>query len=103
MELKTLFGLPAHPLVIHAVVVLLPLAALGLVVVAAIPRARRHYAPVVLAGALVAMLSVLVATGSGEQLEERVDDSRAAWSSTRNEASAFSPGRSPWWSWPAPW
>ena len=68
-----LFGLPAHPLVVHAAVVLLPLAAAGTVVVALVPRSRRHYAPVVAALALVATVAVGLAQQSGESLEERVD------------------------------
>jgi hypothetical protein len=74
MELESLFGLPAHPLIVHAVVVLLPLAAIGLVVVALVPRARRAYAPVVLAAAIVATVGVSLAEGSGESLEGRVDE-----------------------------
>lgn len=74
MEIEQLFGLPAHPLLVHAAVVLLPLAALGTVLVAAIPRARRGYAPLVLVVALAALVSVGLAQGSGEQLEEKVDE-----------------------------
>ncbi len=74
MEITSLFGLPAHPLVVHAVVVLLPLAALGLVVTAAVPAARRYYAPLVLAAALASVVAVAIATGSGEELEEQVDE-----------------------------
>lgn len=77
MEITSLFGLPAHPLVVHAVVVLLPLAAVGLVVTAALPGARRPYAPLVLAAALVSVLAVGLATGSGEELEEQVDETEA--------------------------
>ena len=32
MEIDTLFGLPAHPLFVHTAVVLLPIAAIGLIV-----------------------------------------------------------------------
>ena len=74
MEIEELFGLPAHPLVVHAAVVLLPLAAIATVVCAAVPRARRHYAPVALGLALVATLAVALAQGSGEELEEKVDE-----------------------------
>ena len=45
MEIQSLFGLPAHPLIVHAAVVLLPLAAICTVVTAAVPRTRRHFAP----------------------------------------------------------
>lgn len=74
VEIEELFGLPAHPLVVHAAVVLLPLAAIATVVCAAVPRARRHYAPVALAVALAATLAVALAQGSGEELEEQVDE-----------------------------
>ncbi len=74
MEIEELFGLPAHPLVVHAAVVLLPLAAVLTVVCAALPRARRHYAPVALGLAIVALVAVGLAQGSGEALEESVDE-----------------------------
>lgn len=74
MEIEELFGLPAHPLVVHAAVVLLPLAAVATVVCAAVPRARRAYAPVALGLALVATVAVGLAQGSGEGLEEKVDE-----------------------------
>lgn len=72
MEIDNLFGLPAHPLLVHAAVVLLPLAALATLAVAVIPRSRRHYAPIALVLALAALASVALAQGSGEALEERV-------------------------------
>jgi hypothetical protein len=74
VEIEELFGLPAHPLVLHAAVVLLPLAAITTLVCAAVPGARRHYAPVALGLALVATLAVGLAQGSGEALEEQVDE-----------------------------
>ena len=74
MELEEIFGLPAHPLVVHAAVVLLPLAAITTLVCAAVPRARRLYAPVAVGLALVATLAVGLAQGSGEALEEEVDE-----------------------------
>ena len=73
MEIDTLFGLPAHPLVVHAAVVLLPIAAIALIVVAAIPRARRVYGPVVLGVALAATIAVGLAQQSGESLQGDVD------------------------------
>jgi drug/metabolite transporter (DMT)-like permease len=74
VEIEELFGIPAHPLMVHAAVVLLPLAALLTLVCAVLPRARRHYAPVALALALAATVAVGIAQGSGEALEERVDE-----------------------------
>lgn len=74
MDVSELFGLPAHPLVVHAAVVLLPLAAVATLLCAAIPRLRRPYGPVVLAVAVVATLAVSWAQTSGEELEEQVDE-----------------------------
>ncbi len=72
MEINNVFGLPAHPIFVHAAVVLLPLAALGSILVAARPRWRRHYAPLVMVIAIAAVGSVGLAQGSGEQLEDRI-------------------------------
>ncbi len=65
-------GLPLHPLVVHAVVVLLPLAALGTIAVAIRPSWRRAYGWLVVAAAAAAAVLLPIATSSGEALEERV-------------------------------
>jgi uncharacterized membrane protein len=67
-------GIPVHPLVVHAIVVLLPLATLGTIAVAVRPRWRRPYGPLVVGAALVATVLCPVATSSGEELEKRVGD-----------------------------
>ena len=74
LEIEDLFGLPAHPLLVHAVVVLLPLAALATIVCALVRRARRPYAPIALGLAIAATLAAVLAQGSGEKLEEQVDE-----------------------------
>ena len=61
-------GVPAHPLLVHAVVVLLPLAALGAVAVAA-----RPYGPLVAALALAGAGTAVLARIAGEQLEAAVE------------------------------
>ncbi len=70
--LDSFFGLPAHPLIVHAAVVLLPLAAIGIIVVAVMPKARRHYAPLVFGFALAATVAVGLAGSSGEALQKHV-------------------------------
>lgn len=65
-------GLPVHPLVVHGVVVLLPLAILGTVAIVARPAWRLSYGPLVVACAFVATVMLPVATSSGEALEKRV-------------------------------
>lgn len=67
-------GLPVHPLVVHAVVVLLPLACLGTLAIAVRPSWRRRYGVLVVACAAAATALVPVATSSGESLERRVGD-----------------------------
>src|SRR5690242_16901445 len=67
-------GLPVHPLVVHAVVVLLPLAILGTIAIAVVPRWRGRFGILVVGAALVSTALVPVATSSGEQLEKHVGD-----------------------------
>ena len=75
MEINSLFGLPAHPLVVHAAVVLVPLAAAGTVVIALSSRARRRFGSVVVALGIAAFAFTLLAESSGEPLEERLAES----------------------------
>jgi hypothetical protein len=75
MEIGRLFCLPAHPLLVHAVVVLVPLCALGVAVSALWQAARWRLAWVVLGLTVVSVALVPFATGSGEVLEEMVKES----------------------------
>ncbi|MCJ1712920.1 DUF2231 domain-containing protein [Curtobacterium sp. VKM Ac-2922] len=64
-------GIPLHPLFVHLTSVAVPVAALAAIAVAAWPAARRWLsvgAPII---ALVALVSVPLATSSGEWLEHR--------------------------------
>ncbi|MER6562231.1 DUF2231 domain-containing protein [Streptomyces sp. NPDC001027] len=65
-------GLPAHILLVHFVVVLVPLTALALVVCAIRPRAAQRMGIVLPLFALVTLVSVPLATEAGEWLEEHV-------------------------------
>lgn len=65
-------GLPVHPLVVHAVVVLLPLACLGTIAIAVRPAWRQKYGVLVVACAAAATALIPVATSSGEALEAHV-------------------------------
>lgn len=69
---STIFGLPSHPLVVHAVVVLVPLSALAGLIVAVWPATRERYAPLALGVTTLALISVPLATHTGEQLESHV-------------------------------
>ena len=70
--LDTIFGLPVHPLVVHATAVVVPTAALVVLVAALWPRFRRwaRFLPLLLS--LAALVLVPLATESGQALEERV-------------------------------
>jgi hypothetical protein len=70
--MTTVNGLPAHILLVHAIVVLLPLAALLLVLSALWPAVRRKVAgPNAILSVLVVVL-VPITTEAGEWLERRV-------------------------------
>jgi uncharacterized membrane protein len=62
-------GLPLHPLVVHATVVLVPLAVLGALAVVVFPAARRRYGSLVVVTAAVATVCTVLAEQSGEALE----------------------------------
>jgi len=65
-------GLPIHPLINHAVAVLVPLAAIGAILVIFISKLRPAYSPLVFGTLLLATISAFIATQSGEALSERV-------------------------------
>jgi hypothetical protein len=76
LELKSILGLPAHPLFAHAPVVLLPLTAIGAVVCALSSHSRRRIGWVVVGLAVVTLVSVQLAMSSGEALRNNVQQSR---------------------------
>ncbi len=72
-DLITVDGIPAHPLIVHAVVVLLPLAAVGGLVIALRASWRRRFGMVVLALAVLSVAAVPLATRTGNQLKTAMD------------------------------
>jgi uncharacterized membrane protein len=70
-------NLPVHPLVVHAVVVLVPLAILGGVTVVVWPAARRRYGWLAVAVAAVATAAIPITTSTGEGLEHRLPRTQA--------------------------
>ncbi len=68
----TFFGLPVHALVMHVVVILVPLAATGVVAIAAVPRWRARFGVLVLLIATAGLAAVPVTTRSGGKLEDRL-------------------------------
>lgn len=70
--MPTVGGLPAHILLVHAVVVLVPLTALLVVLVSLWPAARARLPMATAIVAVVTLLSVPLTTDAGEWLEHRV-------------------------------
>lgn len=65
-------GLPLHPLIVHFVVVLLPLAVAGSILTAVWPWFRRRFGWLVVAAAAVGTILCPITTNSGEKLEARI-------------------------------
>ena len=63
-------GLPLHPLIVHAVVIFVPLAALGAIAISVSVWVRRRYGWLTSAFALIAAGSTLVAQSAGHALYE---------------------------------
>ena len=68
----TIAGLPIHPLVVHAAVVLLPLGALGLIAMVVKPTLQERYGSLIMAVIVMGAGSAFVADQSGEALAARV-------------------------------
>ncbi len=71
--MNSLFGLPAHPLIVHAPVVLLPLAAIGVFVTLAKPAWYFRYRWALLIVGLMGAFGAILAASSGEGFEEQVE------------------------------
>lgn len=67
-----LFGLPAHPLLVHVPVVLVPLAGLAALAMLIRPRWLDRYGWWLLGLSGVGMIGAILAAGSGEELEGSV-------------------------------
>jgi hypothetical protein len=63
-------GLPLHPLLVHSAVVLVPLVAIGALVMSYLPSFSRRHGKLILILALVAQVSVFLAKMSGEAFSE---------------------------------
>jgi hypothetical protein len=70
--MDSFFGVPAHPLLVHIPVVLIPLAAVGVVVMAIRPAWHQRYRWAVLAIAVVGMVGAILATEAGESLADQI-------------------------------
>ncbi len=77
MDFKTLFGLPAHPLLVHIPIVLIPLVAVLGIAIAVSPRMREKFGILTLVLAFVAFIGTFLASQSGEALTDSVRRSAA--------------------------
>src|SRR6476469_10735060 len=73
--LDTIFGLPVHPLIVHATTVVVPAGAVAVLLAALWPRFRRWAGWMPLALALAAVVLTPLSTESGEALERHVEHS----------------------------
>jgi uncharacterized membrane protein len=73
---ETILGLPLHPLVVHATVVLVPLTALLVVLTAVSPRIRAWAGPLPLVAAVISTILAPLSTSTGESLQHAVGDSK---------------------------
>ncbi|MBC7631591.1 DUF2231 domain-containing protein [Aeromicrobium sp.] len=85
------FGLPLHPLIVHATVVIIPLAAFTVVLSAFWARFRAWAGPVPMGLSLVGLILVPLSTSTGETLERHV-----AASALLEEHTRLADGLLPW-------
>ncbi|GGQ67233.1 DUF2231 domain-containing protein [Kitasatospora griseola] len=71
--MSTIDGLPAHILLVHLVVVVVPLTALALIVCALSPTVARRAGLLLPLLAFVTLVSVPLTTDAGEWLEQKVE------------------------------
>lgn len=68
--MKTLFGLPAHPFLVHFAVVLIPLVAALLISVSLVPKLRAKLSNAMLVASIATAIYIPIVMNSGEGLEE---------------------------------
>lgn len=73
----TISGIPLHPLIVHAVVVLVPLSVLAALAMAVSGRVRDRYGWLFTGIATVALIFVPMATSTGEGLRAQVEQNAA--------------------------
>ncbi|MGD9795754.1 MAG: DUF2231 domain-containing protein [Acidimicrobiia bacterium] len=67
----TIGGVPAHPLLVHIPVVLIPLVAVAAIGAAIFPSWRERYGSAIVAVAFVGMVGAVLAASAGEDLREK--------------------------------
>ena len=77
LELKSISGIPLHPLIVHIPVMLIPLAFVGAIAALAVPTWRSWCLPLTAVFATVSLFGVQLAIQSGEGLEEILNEESA--------------------------
>ncbi len=85
------YGLPLHPLIVHATVVMVPLAALAVLLAALWPRFRAWGGPLPAVLSVIGLILVPLSTSTGETLERHV-----ARSALLEEHTRLADGLLPW-------
>lgn len=78
MDLKTISGIPLHPLVVHVPVVLIPLAFVGAIAALLRPQWRQWCLPLTAALTAISLVGVQLGIQSGEGLEEILNEESRA-------------------------
>jgi hypothetical protein len=79
----TVFGLPLHPLIVHATVVVVPAGAAAVALAAVMPRFRRWAGVLPLLLSVAGLVLIPITTASGESLEHRVEETALLQQHTR--------------------
>lgn len=70
--MRSFFGIPAHPLLVHLPAVLLPLAVVGVLLMVVKPAWHLRYRWAVLVIGAIGTVGAILAAGAGESLEEQI-------------------------------
>ena len=68
----TIAGLPVHALIVHVPIVLIPLSAIGAILIASRPKALRLFGVATVFGASLGVIASFIARSSGGELAQRV-------------------------------
>jgi uncharacterized membrane protein len=74
--MSEIFGLPAHPMLVHLPVVFTPLALIGLLIAMIRPSLQRTLEPIAIVMVALSAIAAQLAVSSGESLQERLDPSK---------------------------
>jgi hypothetical protein len=86
VELNTLNGLPAHPLLLHTAVIFIPTLAVAAIVFALKPSWRLQYGLAYAIGAIVTLAATILTVGAGEAYKNSIERGRGGGGEGRGGA-----------------